>query len=123
MVHSDGTCALAQETAGMCAHHLQVVSLHVSDLVVWGIFYAGQGAHREVGSEGFEANHRAVAENGEPVGQKSRRYRAGTMAAKEILGVSRCTKVCADGTVGKKHVLPREISYDPISDGCGYLCL
>jgi hypothetical protein len=29
---------------------------------------AGQGAHREVGSEGFEAKHRAVAENGEPVG-------------------------------------------------------
>ena len=30
---------------------------------------AGQGAHREVGSEGFEANRRAVAEQGEPVGQ------------------------------------------------------
>jgi len=29
---------------------------------------AGQGAHREVGSEGFEAKHRAVAEIGEPVG-------------------------------------------------------
>ena len=29
---------------------------------------AGQGAHREVGSEGFEAKHRAVAETGEPVG-------------------------------------------------------
>ena len=29
---------------------------------------AGQGAHREVGSEGFEAKHRAVAEPGEPVG-------------------------------------------------------
>ena len=29
---------------------------------------AGQGAHREVGSEGFEAKHRAVAEFGEPVG-------------------------------------------------------
>jgi hypothetical protein len=29
---------------------------------------AGQGAHREVGSEGFEAKHRAVAESGEPVG-------------------------------------------------------
>ena len=29
---------------------------------------AGQGAHREVGSEGFEAKHRAVADNGEPVG-------------------------------------------------------
>jgi hypothetical protein len=30
---------------------------------------AGQGAHREVGSEGFEANRRAVADEGEPVGQ------------------------------------------------------
>lgn len=30
---------------------------------------AGQGAHREVGSEGFAANCRAVAERGEPVGQ------------------------------------------------------
>jgi len=29
---------------------------------------AGQGACREVGSEGFEAKHRAVAESGEPVG-------------------------------------------------------
>lgn len=29
---------------------------------------AGQGAHREVGSEGFEAKHRAVADGGEPVG-------------------------------------------------------
>jgi hypothetical protein len=29
---------------------------------------AGQGAHREVGSGGFEAKHRAVAESGEPVG-------------------------------------------------------
>jgi hypothetical protein len=30
---------------------------------------AGQGAHREVGSEGFAAKRRAVAEQGEPVGQ------------------------------------------------------
>jgi len=29
---------------------------------------AGQGAHREVGSEGFEAKHRSVADIGEPVG-------------------------------------------------------
>ena len=35
---------------------------------VWLIGGAGQGACREVGSEGFEAKHRAVAENGEPVG-------------------------------------------------------
>jgi len=35
---------------------------------VWLFGGAGQGACREVGSEGFEAKHRAVAENGEPVG-------------------------------------------------------
>jgi hypothetical protein len=29
---------------------------------------AGQGTHREVGSGGFEAKHRAVADFGEPVG-------------------------------------------------------
>jgi len=33
---------------------------------------AGQGAHREVGSEGFAANRRAVAEHGGPVGQIQR---------------------------------------------------
>ncbi len=32
---------------------------------------AGQGAHREVGSEGFAANRRAVVEEDEPVGQSS----------------------------------------------------
>ena len=35
---------------------------------VWRSGGAGQGACREVGSEGFEAKHRAVAEIGEPVG-------------------------------------------------------
>lgn len=35
---------------------------------IWLIGGAGQGAHREVGSEGFEVKHRAVAEIGEPVG-------------------------------------------------------
>ena len=35
---------------------------------VWLFGGAGQGACREVGSEGFEAKHRAVAEFGEPVG-------------------------------------------------------
>jgi hypothetical protein len=34
----------------------------------WPFGGAGQGACREVGSEGFEAKHRAVAESGEPVG-------------------------------------------------------
>jgi hypothetical protein len=35
---------------------------------VWLFGGAGQGAHREVGSGGFEAKHRAVADSGEPVG-------------------------------------------------------
>jgi hypothetical protein len=35
---------------------------------VWLFGGAGQGACREVGSEGFEAKHRAVADFGEPVG-------------------------------------------------------
>jgi hypothetical protein len=70
MIHGDGTWAPAQETAGMCARHLPVVVLsRAFCLAVLGIGHAGQGAHREVGSEGFAANHRAVAEQGEPVGQ------------------------------------------------------
>jgi hypothetical protein len=42
-------------------------------IVCWrrgaGACCAGQGAHREVGSEGFAAKRRAVADIGEPVGQ------------------------------------------------------
>src|SRR6266498_3434946 len=52
---------------------------------------------------------------------KFRRNRAGSMAAKEILGVPGCIKVCAGGTVGKEHALPREVSYGPAPDGDGYL--
>lgn len=54
----------------MCARYLRVV-LFVGPLAPAGLVAdgAGQGAHREVGSEGFAANHRAVAEYGEPVGQ------------------------------------------------------
>ena len=78
---------------------------------------AGQGAHREVGSEGFAANHRAVAESGEPVGQNPGENRAGTMAAKEILGAPGCIKVCAGGTVGQEHALPREVSYGLVLTG------
>lgn len=43
------------------------------------------------------------------------------MAAKEILGVPGCIKVCAGGMVGKEHALPREISYGLAPDGAGYL--
>jgi len=33
------------------------------------------------------------------------------MAAKEVLGAPGRIKVCAGGTVGKEHALPREVSY------------
>ncbi len=96
MIQGDGTWAPAQETAGMGACHLQVVVLlPASRLGVLSIGHAGQGAHREVGSEGFAANHRAVAEQGEPVGQnpgdtepalrRRRKYL-------ECLGASRCVR-------------------------------
>jgi hypothetical protein len=39
------------------------------------------------------------------------------MAAKEILGAPGCIKVCAGGTVGKEHALPREVSYDLVPTG------
>jgi len=80
---------------------------------------AGQGAHREVGSEGFEANRRAVAELSANRSARSRRYRACTMEAKEVLGEPGRNKVFAGGTVGKQHALPREISYDPGLTGLG----
>jgi hypothetical protein len=66
-VRGDGVRAPGRETAGISA------CCRADDaglgLVVLGFCGAGQGAHREVGSEGFEANRRAVAEDGEPVGQ------------------------------------------------------
>lgn len=56
---------------------------------------AGQGAHREVGSEGFEAKHRAVAEDGEPVGpiqvMPSPHYR-GEGSTGETLDGERCQR-------------------------------
>lgn len=80
---------------------------------------AGQGAHREVGSEGFEANCRAVAELTANRSARSRRYRACSMEAKEVLGEPGRNKVFAGGTAGKQHALPREISYGPGSTGLG----
>jgi hypothetical protein len=68
-LYGSGRCAPVRETAGMSARCLASVSC-------WCVLCslrpdcAGQGAHREVGSEGFEANRRAVAKAvGEPVGQ------------------------------------------------------
>src|ERR671910_2117591 len=80
---------------------------------------AGQGAHREVGSEGFEANCRAVAELSANRSARSGRYRACTMGAKEVLGEPGRNKVFAGGTAGKERALPREISYGPGPTGVG----
>ena len=66
---------------------------------VWLFGGAGQGACREVGSEGFEAKHRAVAENGEPVGpiqvMPSLHY-----GGEGNIWASGHNKVCAGGEVG-----------------------
>lgn len=63
-----GRWAPVRETAGMSACCLQGLSGWCVPGLLW-FDGAGQGAHREVGSEGFEAKRRAVAEVGEPVGQ------------------------------------------------------
>ena len=39
------------------------------------------------------------------------------MGAKEVLGVPGRNKVCAGGTAGKEHALPREVSYGPARRG------
>jgi hypothetical protein len=67
LLHGDGDRAPVWETAGISACCLS--SGGGLGLVGLGFFGAGQGARREAGSEGFEANRRAVAECGEPVGQ------------------------------------------------------
>ena len=117
MVYGDGEMCAEQETLGMCARRLRVVDSNEWNQLVREVNQAGQGAHREVGSEGFAVNHRAVAEQGEPVGQNPGENRAGSMAAKEILGAPGCIKVCAGGTVAKEHALPREVSYGPALTG------
>ena len=68
-LYGSGRWAPVRETAGMSARCLQGASCWCV-LCSLRLECAGQGAHREVGSEGFEANCRAVAEVvGEPVGQ------------------------------------------------------
>ena len=105
-----------RETAGMSARCLQSASCWCV-LCLLRLECAGQGAHREVGSEGFEANCRAVAELTANRSARSRRYRACTMEAKEVLGEPGRNKVFAGGTAGKQHALPREISYGPARRG------
>ena len=94
--HGDAIWAPGQETLGMGARYLQVGAVHVDLLpAVLGVGVAGQGAHREVGSEGFAANHRAVAEQGEPVGQSPGETEPALRRRRkylECLGASRCVR-------------------------------
>lgn len=113
-----GGWAPVWETAGMSARCLRSASCWCVPGSL-RLECAGQGAHREVGSEGFEANCRAVAELTANRSARSRRYRACTMEAKEVLGEPGRNKVCAGGTAGKQHALPREISYGPGPTGPG----
>ena len=68
-LYGSGRWAPGWETAGMSACCLSSVSCWCV-LCSLRLDCAGQGAHREVGSEGFAANRRAVVKVlGEPVGQ------------------------------------------------------
>ncbi len=67
-LYGSGRWAPVWETAGMSACCLLGSSCWWMPCCL-RLECAGQGAHREVGSEGFEAKRRAVAEDGEPVGQ------------------------------------------------------
>lgn len=109
-LQGSGKWAPGWETAGMSARCLSSASCWCVSCSLRSEC-AGQGAHREVGSEGFEANCRAVAELAANRSARSRRYRACTTGAKEVLGEPGRNKVFAGGTAGKQHALPREISY------------
>jgi hypothetical protein len=117
-LYGSGRWAPGWETAGMSACCLSSVSCWCV-LCSLRLDCAGQGAHREVGSEGFAANRRAVAELTANRSARSRRYRACITEAKEVLGVPGRNKVFAGGTAGKQHALPREISYGPSPTGLG----
>ena len=66
---------------------------------------AGQGAHREVGSEGFEAKHRAVADIGEPVGPIQVMPSLHYGGEGNTWGAWAQQGVCAGGAVGKFSVV------------------
>jgi hypothetical protein len=117
-LQGSGRWAPGWETAGMSARCLSSASCRCVPCLLRSEC-AGQGAHREVGSEGFEANCRAVAELAANRSARSRRYRACTTGAKEVLGEPGRNKVFAGGTAGKQHALPREISYGPGPTGPG----
>ncbi len=96
MVYGDGEMSAEQETLGMCARRLRVVvCLDQNVPADVDANEAGQGAHREVGSEGFAVNHRAVAEQGEPVGQNPGETEPAVWRRRkylECLDASRCVR-------------------------------
>jgi hypothetical protein len=68
--HGGKCCAPRGKRRGVYAIHLpRVAGRRLVRVTAFVVGRAGQGAHREVGSEGFAAKRRAVAEDGEPVGQ------------------------------------------------------
>ncbi len=96
MVYGDGEMGAELETLGMCARRLRdVICFEPNDPEILDASQAGQGAHREVGSEGFAANHQAVAEQGEPVGQNSGETEPAVWRRRkylECLDASRCVR-------------------------------
>jgi hypothetical protein len=117
-LYGSGGWAPVWETAGMSARCLRSASCWCVSCSLRSEC-AGRGAHREVGSEGFEANCRAVAELTANRSARSRRCRACTTEAKEVLGEPGRNEVFAGGTARKQHALPREISYGPGPTGPG----
>ena len=111
MSHGDRTERRVKETTGISTCPLPEVGR--SALAGPGVSddrRAGQGAHREVGSEGFEAKHRAAAEQGEPVGQSPGETEPALRRRRkylECLGASRCVRAAR---CEKGHALPREVS-------------
>jgi len=71
---------------------------------------AGQGVHCEMGSEGFAANRRAVAENGGPVGQIQRQPSLPYGGEGNTWGAGHtwCVRTARRGRSTRE---PREISY------------
>ena len=114
MSHGDRTERRVKETTGISTCPLPEVGR--SALAGPGVSddrRAGQGAHREVGSEGFEAKHRAAAERGEPVGQSPGETEPALRRRRkylECLGASRCVRAARCerdmGYPGRSRSLP-----------------
>jgi len=104
----------------MCARRLRAVGcIDPNQPVGRGASQAGQGAHREVGSEGFAVNHRAVAEQGEPVGQNPGETEPALWRRRkylECLDASRCVRAAR---WERNTRYPGEVSYGPTPTGMG----